>query len=126
MGRFALIIGNMRLQKEPMARQSEGQVSKVFATAIIWAFATGMLGICVPLVRWTDSGVLLPLIAMLGASGSTLMVWRPPQRRSQQLPEQMANFQTLEQRVKNLETICSSPEFDLQKALKQIESKDVA
>ena len=107
-----------------MARQGEGQVSKVFATAIIWAFATGMLGICIPLVRLTNSGVLLPLIAMLGASASTLMIWRPLQRRPQQLLEQIANFQTLEQRVKNLEAICSSPEFDLQKLLKQVESKD--
>ena len=107
-----------------MARQIEGQVSKVFATAIIWGFATGMLGICVPLVGLTDSGVLLPLLVMLGASGSTLMVWRPPQRRIQQLPEQMTTFQALEQRVKNLETICSSPDFDLQKSLKQMESKD--
>ena len=109
-----------------MAHQTEGQVSKVFATAIIWAFATGMLGICVPLVRMTNSGVLLPLIAILGASGSTLMVWRPVQRRTQTLPEQIANLQTLEQRVKNLETICSSPEFDLQKSLKQVESKIVS
>lgn len=107
-----------------MARQGEGQVSKVFATAIIWAFATGMLGICVPLAGLTNSGVLLPLIAMLGASGSTMMVWRPPQHRPRQLPEQMTSLQTLEQRVKNLETICSSPEFDLQKLLKQIESQN--
>lgn len=107
-----------------MARQGEGQVSKVFATAIIWAFGTGMLGICVPLTGLTNSGVLLPLLVILGTSGSTIMVWRPPQPRAGHLPEQMASFQTLEQRVKNLETICSSPEFDLQKSLKQVEPKD--
>ena len=107
-----------------MARQGEGQISKVFATAIIWAFATGMLGICVPLVSLTSSGVILPFLAILGASVSTMMVWRPPQPRVRQLTEQVANLQTLEQRVKNLETICSSPELDLQKLLKQIESQD--
>lgn len=107
-----------------MARQGEGQVSKVFATAIIWAFGTGMLGICVPLTGLTNSGVVLPLLVILGTSGSTIMVWRPPQLRVRQLSEQMDSFQSLEQRVKNLETICSSPEFELQKSLKPIESKD--
>ncbi|MDJ0701760.1 MAG: hypothetical protein QNJ46_00630 [Leptolyngbyaceae cyanobacterium MO_188.B28] len=107
-----------------MVRQGEGQVAKVFATAIIWAFATGMLGICVPLVNSTNSGVILPFLAILGASVSTIVVWRPPNPRVRQLTEKVANLQTLEQRVKNLEAICSSPEFDLQKALKQIESKD--
>ena len=107
-----------------MARQGEGQVSKVFATAIIWAFATGMLGICVPLVSLTNSGVILPLLAIFGASLSTIVVWRPLNPRVRQLTEQVANLQTLEQRVKNLEAICSSPEFDLQKLLKQLEPKD--
>lgn len=109
-----------------MARKSEGQVSKVFATAIIWAFATGMLGICVPLASLTHSGVMLPLIVMLGASGSTIVIWRPFQGRDQYLLDQVTNLQTLEQRVKNLETICSSPEFELQQSVKQLETKDGA
>jgi hypothetical protein len=48
---------------------------KIGTTAIIWGFATGMLAICIPLVSMTESGIILPLAVILGATGSTVVVW---------------------------------------------------
>ncbi len=52
---------------------------RVGATAIIWAFATGMLAICIPLVSMTRSP-LLPLAAIAGATISTVVVWHQGDR----------------------------------------------
>ncbi|MBE9116035.1 hypothetical protein IQ249_09025 [Lusitaniella coriacea LEGE 07157] len=67
-----------------MEYRTRGQVSKVVATAFVWGFATGMLGICIPLVSVTQSGVVLPAIAILGASVSTIAIWLSSQ---QSIPE---------------------------------------
>lgn len=48
---------------------------RVKATASIWALATGMLGICVPLVALTNSGVTLPIAVLSGATVATVAVW---------------------------------------------------
>lgn len=48
---------------------------KIGSTAIIWSFSTGMLAICIPLVSMTESGVILPLTVVLGATISTVVVW---------------------------------------------------
>ena len=48
---------------------------KIGTTAIIWGFATGMLAICIPLVSITESGTILPLAVILGATASTVVVW---------------------------------------------------
>ncbi|MDJ0715942.1 MAG: hypothetical protein QNJ54_17220 [Prochloraceae cyanobacterium] len=49
---------------------------QVRTTAIIWGFATVMLGICIPLTKITKSGVILPLAVIIGASGATVAVCR--------------------------------------------------
>ena len=66
-----------------MASQTLGKGSKIGATAIIWGFATGMLAICIPLVSMTESGIILPMAVILGATASTVVVWLSsgPQRR---------------------------------------------
>jgi ABC-type enterobactin transport system permease subunit len=48
---------------------------KIGSTAIIWGFSTGMLAICIPLVSMTESGVILPLAVIVGATISTVFVW---------------------------------------------------
>ena len=49
--------------------------SKVAATAIIWSLATGIMAICIPLVKISQSGIVLPSIVMIGVSISTVAIW---------------------------------------------------
>jgi hypothetical protein len=55
-----------------------GYGAKIGVTAIIWGFATAMLAICIPLVNITESGIVLPLTVIIGASLPTIAVWRVP------------------------------------------------
>ena len=106
-----------------MERQP-GLGAKIATTAIIWGFATGMLAICIPLVAMTKSGVVLPLAVILGASGVTAVVWVSSDRQTRKISNLTNSVQLLEQRIVDLETICSSDEFSISQKLKQIESKD--
>lgn len=93
---------------------------RVAATSKIWAFATGMLAICIPLSSVTRSGPILPLAAIAGAATGTYFVWRDDKHQS--LPN--TNSKQLEQRIANLEMIVSDREFELERKIKQLESKD--
>ena len=106
-----------------MERQP-GLGAKIATTAIIWGFATGMLAICIPLVAMTKSGVILPLAVILGASGGTAVVWVSSDLQTRKISNLTNNVQLLEQRMVDLETICSSDEFKISQKFKQIESKD--
>ena len=53
---------------------------KVQATSVIWGCAVGMLGVCIPLVAITESGIILPLLVILGAGGGTAGVWFSPDK----------------------------------------------
>lgn len=103
-----------------MKRQEDGYGPKIATTAIIWGLATAMLAICIPIVASTGSGVILPLAVILGASGGTVVVWRTKSNRNSEIFELKNNVSELRQRVVDLETICSSDEFELQKKLKQL------
>lgn len=107
-----------------MARQSEGTGPKIATTAIIWGFATGMLAICIPIVGMTQSGVILPLAVILGASVGTVVVWKSSGRRSRNISDLTNSVQLLNERIVNLEAICSSGESDVQNRLKQLELRD--
>ncbi len=107
-----------------MARQSEGTGPKIATTAIIWGFATGMLAICIPIVGMTQSGVILPIAVILGASVGTVVVWQSSSRRSRTISELTNNIQLLNERIVHLEAICSSGESDVQNRLKQLELRD--
>ena len=56
--------------------------SKVAATAIIWSLATGIMAICIPLVKISQSGIVLPSIVMIGVSISTVAVWSSSNKAS--------------------------------------------
>lgn len=99
-----------------MESQSSGNGYKIAAIAIIWSFATGMLAICIPLVSITKGGMILPLAVIFGVNWSTGIIWRS----SIQNADLMNNIQPLNERVVSFE----ANEFDTQKKLKQIESKD--
>ncbi len=102
-----------------MKNTTERKSIKVGATAIIWAFATGMMAICIPLVAISRSGIILPLAVILGASTSTVAIWRSGNQKTLELSN---NFQKqIEQRVRDLETICSSEDLDATKKFKQLE-----
>jgi hypothetical protein len=104
--------------------KSEGLGAKVGATAIIWGFATGMLAICIPLVSITKSGVVLPLATILGASGSTLAVWRSSKQKSETMFELADSVKVLNERIETLETIYANEGFELPQTQKQLELRD--
>ena len=105
-----------------MKSQHEKDI-RVAATSKIWTFATGMLAICIPLSAVTRSGPILPLAVITGAAAGTYVVWRDPEN---QLKNNLltGNVKKLEQRIANLETIISHQELDLDRKIKQLESKD--
>jgi hypothetical protein len=91
-----------------MSHESTETNPKVRATAAIWGCAVGMFGICIPLVAITKSGVLLPLLVVLGAGGGTAAVWFAPDKRQQEALRLNQTVKALEERVINLETIYTS------------------
>jgi hypothetical protein len=93
------------------------------ATAVIWGFATGMLALCIPLVRMTGTP-MLPLGVVVGATISTVMVWLNSDRQPRNSSELTSSASNLEQRIGNLEMIVSTQELDLNNKIKQLESKD--
>jgi len=91
-----------------MERNSNSQTPKVVATALIWGFTTGMLAICIPLAAVTESGAILPLAVILGASGSTVTIWQSA-REDRRKKRQVANqLEALNQRIELLENARSS------------------
>ena len=101
-----------------MKNTTERNGIKVVANAIIWSFATGIMAICIPLVAISRSGIILPLAVILGASASTVAIWRSD---NQKAVESSSNLQQMEQRIRDLETICSRENFDVQKKFKKLE-----
>ena len=106
-----------------MSRKFERDV-RVTATSKIWTIATGMLAICIPLVAVTRSGAILPLAVISGAAVGTVAVWRSSNNQSNNSLLLTHKIKELEQRLANLEIICSSQELDLQNKIRQLESKD--
>ena len=95
----------------PEDRTTAEQNAKIKATSSIWALATGMLGICIPLVAITESGIILPLAVILGASISTLGIWNKfGKGKDRALQAATQQTQALEERVRTLEAIVTSEE----------------
>lgn len=87
-----------------MSDSSTEKNPKVRATATIWGYATGMLGICIPLVAITEGGAMLPLLVALSAGGGTAAVWFSPDSRQREM-RIAQTVERLETRIANLETI---------------------
>ena len=76
---------------------------------MIWGCAVGMFALCIPLSEVTESGLILPILVVLGAVSGTAIVWLIPRDRKSDRPTMTA----LEERIINLEAICTSiPEVD--------------
>ena len=93
--------------------------TKIATTAIIWGFATGIMAICIPLVSISRTGIILPLAVILGTTISTVTVWRSSNQKAVELSN---NLQQIEQRIVNLETICSSENDEFDQQLKQLDN----
>ncbi len=92
---------------------------KVYATRVIWGWATAMLAICIPLVDETDSGLWLPLAVIVAAGGATTAVWMSPHLRQRHAPQ---HVRSLEQRVEVLEAICSRAELDISQQFEDLQA----
>jgi hypothetical protein len=103
-----------------MAHKPEKDI-RVAATSRMWGFATGMLAICIPLSAVTRSGAILPIVVVSAAAVSTVAVWRRPDNHSRNAPLLTNSIKALEQRVANLEIICSSQELDVHSQIKQLD-----
>ncbi|BCL36206.1 hypothetical protein [Nostoc sp. MS1] len=95
---------------------------KVTATTKIWGLTVIMLAICIPLSKVTRSGPIIPLAALLGATASTLAIWRSDEKKLK--PPYLSGQETklLEQRIANLETIVSRDDFYLHQKIQRLES----
>jgi len=91
-----------------MGRKSTESNPKVRATGAIWGLATAMLGLCIPLVAITSSGIILPLLVILGAVGGTAAVWLSSTQHQQAGLRSAQAVKALEERIVALETICTS------------------
>ena len=115
-----------KLIESKMENNEQKTAYKVRTSAIIWGFSTAMLGICVPLTAIANSGVILPLAVIFIAGGSTVSVWRNARRSDfHKITESQDRLATIESRIIDLETICSSPEFDPEQKFKQLETEPV-
>ncbi len=88
-----------------MDHQSAEKDPKVQATGTIWGCAIGMLGVCIPIVAITETGILLPFLVVLGAAGGTASVWLAADKHRQDKVQLAQTVKSLEERVINLETI---------------------
>ena len=109
-----------------MENNEQKTAYKVRTTAIIWGFSTAMLGICVPLTAIANSGVILPLAVIFIAGSSTVSIWRSARKSDfHKITDSQDRLAAIESRIIDLETICSSPEFDQEQRFKQLETEQV-
>lgn len=94
---------------------------RLAATTRIWGCTVGILAICVPLSIPLRSS-LIPLAALTGATVGTVAVWRSGDKKSKGYNLAPQQVELLEQRIRDLEAIVSSEDYDLKARLKQLES----
>jgi hypothetical protein len=99
-----------------MKHSHSEQDPRVQATAAIWGIAVGMMGVSIPLVAITSSGLILPILVIVGASLSSGAIWLSANKaHTKTQPNLNQTVKALEERVRNLEAICSAAEWDVQK-----------
>ena len=109
-----------------MPNQSEGKGYILAATIMIWSFATGMMAICIPLVKITESGVILPLAVILATTVSTITIWNSSSQKTHKIEILTDNIQVIERKVRDAETFYSHEELDSNRNLKQLDSQDIS
>ncbi len=107
-----------------MGKKSEQSKDiRLAATTRIWGCTVGILAICVPLSIPLRSS-LIPLAALTGATVGTVAVWRSDDRKYKGNSLAPQQVELLEQRIRDLEAIVSSQDYDLKAQLKQLESSN--
>lgn len=99
-----------------MKRAANMNDIKVDATAIVWGCAIAIVAICKPIIFTSSGGFILPLAVIFGASSSTAVIWGKNKQKSL---ESSDNLQQLEQRIRDLETICTREELNFADKLEQ-------
>ncbi|WP_287127516.1 hypothetical protein [Candidatus Cyanaurora vandensis] len=94
-------------------KPDEPQEIRYTMTTKIWGYATGMLGISIPLAAITESP-LIPLAVVVGTAISTAAVWGAFGKTTP--PISAPQLKQLEERLANLETIVSYEEDNTLKA----------
>ncbi len=79
------------------------------------------IALSIPLVGITR--VSSPLAVIIGATVSTVIVWRSFEHQPKNSPFLTNSIKELEQRISNLEIICSNQKLDFQTKIKQLKSK---
>ncbi len=111
-----LYIENIKIRY--MSKKSE----QFKATTSIWACTVGIIAICVPMrYKLNNEPKLIPLAALCCATVGTVAVWRDDKKtEDNNLAPQKVEL--VEQRIRDLEAIVSSEDYDLKARLKQFES----
>ncbi|NJK46874.1 hypothetical protein HC931_00430 [Candidatus Gracilibacteria bacterium] len=100
-----------------MIRPSEQSKDlRLKVTSKIWAFATGMLAICIPLSAATKSGAIIPIAVIAGAAIGTTSVWRGDRKSSNRI-EDSYKIEKLEGRIADLEAILTTQDIDFQRRI---------
>lgn len=95
------------------------------ATSRIWAYATGMLALCIPLTGVARSGPILLLAVITGAAVGTGAVWKSYDKKPGNSSLLSSNsVEALEERIANLETIVGSEEIPLHRRLHQVDMSE--
>ena len=102
----------MSLPDKKLSKNS--QDIRLAATQKIWSLAIGMFAICIPLSNATNSGAILPITVVVGATLGTASVWRASTKESINNSQVSGKIKQLEERVANLETIITSENINWQ------------
>ena len=102
----------MSLPDKKLSKNS--QDIRLAATQKIWSLAIGMFAICIPLSNATNSGAILPITVVVGATLGTASVWRASTKESMNNSPVSGKIKQLEERVANLETIITSENINWQ------------
>lgn len=102
------------LSQKPSGKSKDIRLN---VTSKIWAYATGMLAICIPLSAATNSGVILPITVISGAAIGTASVWKFSNQNSTNQSGASDKFKELEGRIADLETIITSADLNWQQSI---------
>jgi membrane protein implicated in regulation of membrane protease activity len=97
------------------------QDPRVAITTRIWALATGMMALCIPMVGISDDLAVLPLMVIIGTAVSTAVIWRSSQRRSDDTALLTQSIQELQRELARLQI--TSHDEDLRRKIEELQMK---
>lgn len=107
-------------ESEPRKNEKTTDI-RVAATTRIWSFATGMFAFWM-IFSPAKSNITVPVILASSAAAGTAFVWISEQESSESLEEEQV--EEIERRLKKLETIAASEDFEMWLTTKYIASKN--